>query len=111
MQTGWSDDLLESWAVMLDRNPRKDRLLAAASQAQLDDHLATVNAAREEKLFGPDKGSRRKGSPRPILKRPRQARGASKQAPSQRAAKHEGGNRATKRVDKATTKKMARVNT
>ncbi len=40
-QTGWSDDLIESWAVMLDRNPRKDRLLAAASQSELDEQLAS----------------------------------------------------------------------
>ncbi len=33
-QTGWSDDLIESWATKLDRNPKKDRLLAAASQSE-----------------------------------------------------------------------------
>lgn len=107
--TGWSDDLLESWAVMLDRNPRKDRLLAAASQAQLDDHLATVNAAREEKLFGPDKGRggrMLKANPQPA----KTGQGASKQAPSQRAAKHKEkqGNKARRQ---GHDKKMARVNT
>ncbi len=101
--TGWSDDLLESWAVMLDRNPRKDRLLAAASQAQLDDHLATVNAAREEKLFGPDKG-RGGECQRPILKRPRQARVHRSRRP-RNAQPNTRRNRATKRVDKATTRR------
>lgn len=44
-QTGWSDDLIESWAVMLDRNPKKDRLLAAASQSELDEQLASTRNA------------------------------------------------------------------
>ncbi len=107
--TGWSDDLLESWAVMLDRNPRKDRLLAAASQAQLDDHLASVNAAREEKLFGPDKG-RGGRMPKPNPQPGKTGQGVPKQAPSQRAAKHKEkqGNKARRQ---GHDKKMARVNT
>ena len=64
-QTGLSDDLIESWAVMLDRNPKKDRLLAAASQSELDDHLhsrdsRTASDADDDtaaqRHFGPDRG-------------------------------------------------------
>ncbi|SPO32314.1 uncharacterized protein UTRI_02871 [Ustilago trichophora] len=63
-QTGWSDDLIESWAVMLDRNPRKDRLLAAASQSELDEQLASRDQSRNTsdveddapKRWGPDRG-------------------------------------------------------
>ena len=106
--TGWSDDLLESWATMLDRNPRKDRLLAAASQAQLDDHLASVNTARQEKSFGPDKG-RGGRVPRPTAPA-NTSQAAQKQPPSQRAAKHKEkqGNKARRQ---GHDKKMARINT
>lgn len=65
-QTGLSDDLIESWAVMLERNPRKDRLLAAASQSELDEQLATRDSrnysdednedAAHARRFGPDRG-------------------------------------------------------
>ncbi|KAJ9478841.1 hypothetical protein PHBOTO_002332 [Pseudozyma hubeiensis] len=67
-QTGWGDDLIESWAVMLDRNPKKDRLLAAASQSELEEQMAerdSRNATDEDddeagrgdvRRFGPDRG-------------------------------------------------------
>ncbi|TKY86030.1 hypothetical protein EX895_004855 [Sporisorium graminicola] len=65
-QTGYSDDLIESWAVMLDRNPKKDRLLAAASQSGLDEQLASRDSrntsdadddgAHDSRRFGPDRG-------------------------------------------------------
>lgn len=60
-QTGMSDDLVESWAVMLERNPKKDRLLAAASQSELDDQLRGRDDAEEEvqgggRSWGPDRG-------------------------------------------------------
>ncbi|SPC65639.1 uncharacterized protein UHOD_03934 [Ustilago sp. UG-2017b] len=67
-QTGWSDDLIESWAVMLDRNPKKDRLLAAASQSELDEQLTSRDHSRNAsdahddaqnstaRRFGPDRG-------------------------------------------------------
>ncbi|EST05913.2 hypothetical protein PSEUBRA_004960 [Kalmanozyma brasiliensis GHG001] len=66
-EAGMSDDLIESWAVMLDRNPRKDRLLAAASQSALDDQLASrisrnVSEAEDDddgsqqRQWGPDRG-------------------------------------------------------
>ncbi|GAC98637.1 hypothetical protein PHSY_006231 [Pseudozyma hubeiensis SY62] len=67
-QTGWGDDLIESWAVMLDRNPKKDRLLAAASQSELEEQMAerdsrnATDADDDEagrgdvRRFGPDRG-------------------------------------------------------
>lgn len=69
-QTGWSDDLIESWGVMLERNPKKDRLLAAASQSELDEQLLsqahsrnlTSNEVDEDaqtstaRRWGPDRG-------------------------------------------------------
>lgn len=66
-QTGMSDDLIESWAVMLDRNPKKDRLLAAASQSELDEQMASRNSRNTSDVdddepsggarsWGPDRG-------------------------------------------------------
>ncbi|SNX82040.1 uncharacterized protein MEPE_00745 [Melanopsichium pennsylvanicum] len=69
--TGWSDDLIESWAVMLERNPKKDRLFAAASQNELDEQTASRDQSRNvshvdddhnddggvrQRRWGPDRG-------------------------------------------------------
>ncbi|CDW99585.1 hypothetical protein [Sporisorium scitamineum] len=78
-QTGWSDDLIESWAVMLDRNPKKDRLLAAASQSELDEQLASRDShnasdvdddgAQSSRRFGPDRGRGFKATDQSIKQR------------------------------------------
>ncbi|PWZ01489.1 hypothetical protein BCV70DRAFT_198923 [Testicularia cyperi] len=65
----WNDDLIESWGVMFERNPRKDKLLAAASKVPLDrdaaarrreagaeDNTESDDGGALDRCWGPDRG-------------------------------------------------------
>ncbi|KAN0065548.1 hypothetical protein ACQY0O_001385 [Thecaphora frezii] len=66
--TRWDDALIESWATMFERNPKRDRLLAAANEAVLGGpvnrelgHGGEGDAGGEgedgpSRRFGPDRG-------------------------------------------------------
>lgn len=116
---GWSDDLIESWGIMFERNPMKDRLLAAATDAELDHNLPNddsdsgderprwgIDRGRGGRLMGARGGGRGQGV-RGGTSNATRGKGTGNSG-TDRAAKHKEkqGNKARQR---GHDKKMARV--
>ncbi|KAG0697583.1 hypothetical protein DFH29DRAFT_984206 [Suillus ampliporus] len=63
-QTGWSDEQIEGWRIMLERNPKKDKILQKHEFAgnKAVDFSATINAGGSESSSrGGDRGRGRGG--------------------------------------------------
>ncbi|KAJ7640874.1 hypothetical protein DFH06DRAFT_624421 [Mycena polygramma] len=56
-QTGWSDEQLEGWKIMLERNPKKDRILQKHEFAGNQNQIAPGESSRG----GPSRGGRGRG--------------------------------------------------